>query len=73
MKTREKTFFFQKEITSANNITLATYKMAYIQGKKGKPFSNDDIMKAYIVKIVGCLDPDKIEKILIIASPKDHN
>lgn len=54
--------FFQAAIRPGNNATEATYKVAYILGKKGKPFSDVEIVKECIVEVVGCLDPDNVSK-----------
>ncbi|UYV74855.1 EPM2AIP1 [Cordylochernes scorpioides] len=54
---RQQTFnkFFQQN----NNATEATYKVAYILGKWGKPFSDVEMIKECIVEVVKCLHPEK--------------
>ncbi|UYV79786.1 hypothetical protein LAZ67_18000656 [Cordylochernes scorpioides] len=56
----EQTFnkFFQQN----NNATEATYKVAYILGKRGKPFSDVEMIKECIVEVVKCLHPEKVDK-----------
>ncbi|UYV74856.1 EPM2AIP1 [Cordylochernes scorpioides] len=57
---RQQTFnkFFQQN----NNATEATYKVAYILGKWGKPFSDVEMIKECIVEVVKCLHPEKVDK-----------
>ncbi|UYV81530.1 EPM2AIP1 [Cordylochernes scorpioides] len=57
---RQQTFnkFFQQN----NNATEATYKVAYILGKRGKPFSDVEMIKECIVEVVKCLHPEKVDK-----------
>ena len=44
------------------NIDSATYEIAYILGKGGKPYSDGEIIKNCIIEVVSCLDLDKIKK-----------
>ena len=53
---------FQSVSRQGTNITEATYKIAYILGKKGKPCSNAELIKDCIIKAVTCLDSDKVYK-----------
>lgn len=45
-----------------NATTEANYKVAYLLGKKGKPFSDAELMKECILEVVGCIDPDRVNK-----------
>jgi len=51
---------FQSVSRQGTNITEATYKIAYIFGKKGKPYSDAELVKDCVIKAVSCLDPDKV-------------
>ena len=35
---------------------------AYLLGKKGKPFSDAELIKECVIEVVRCLDPDKVNK-----------
>lgn len=50
--------FVKKNATAVE----VTYKIAHILGKRGKPFSDVEIIKECIVEAVGMLDPEKIDK-----------
>lgn len=50
--------FLNRNVT----ITDASYKIAHLLGKKGKPFSDVDTIKDCIIEAVNCLDPDKVAK-----------
>ena len=54
--------FFHRIIHQDKAVTEASYKVAYLLGKQGKPFSDSQLIKDCIVEVVGCLDPDKINK-----------
>uniref|UniRef100_A0A6P7GT91 Uncharacterized protein LOC114341958 n=1 Tax=Diabrotica virgifera virgifera TaxID=50390 RepID=A0A6P7GT91_DIAVI len=53
---------FNKFFQQNNNATEATYKVAYILGKRGKPFSDVEMIKECIVEVVKCLHPEKVDK-----------
>ena len=40
----------------------ASYKVAYLLGKRGKPFSNAELVKDCVIEVVRCLDPEKVIK-----------
>ena len=54
--------FFHRIIHQDKAVTEASYKVAYLLGKQGKPFSDSQLIKDCIIEVVGCLDPDKINK-----------
>ena len=39
----------------------ATYRIAYI-GKKGKPYSDAELIKDYLIETITCLDSNKVYK-----------
>uniref|UniRef100_A0A6P7F1W9 General transcription factor II-I repeat domain-containing protein 2A-like n=1 Tax=Diabrotica virgifera virgifera TaxID=50390 RepID=A0A6P7F1W9_DIAVI len=53
---------FNKFFQQNNNATEARYKVAYILGKRGKPFSDVEMIKDCIVEVVKCLHPEKVDK-----------
>lgn len=53
---------FHRVIHQDKAITEASFKVAYLLGKQGKPFSDSQLIKDCIIEVVGCLDPDKINK-----------
>jgi hypothetical protein len=59
LKNEKQRQLFQAAVRPGN-APEATYKVAYILRKKGKPFSDVEIVKECIVEVVGCLDPDRV-------------
>ena len=53
---------FQSVSRQGTNITEATCRIAYILGKKGKPYSDAELIKNCIIEAVSCLDSDKVYK-----------
>ena len=53
---------FQSVSRQGTNITEATYRIAYILGKKGKPYSDAELIKYCIIEAVSCLDSDRVYK-----------
>jgi len=53
---------FHSASRQGTNITEAAYKIAYILGKKGKPYSDAELVKACISEAVSCLDSEKVYK-----------
>ena len=53
---------FQSVSKQGTNITEATYRIAYILGKKGKPYSDAELIKDCIIEAVSCLDSDRVYK-----------
>ena len=53
---------FQSVSRQGSNISEAPYRIAYILGKKGKPFSDIELIKDCIIKAVSCLDSDRVYK-----------
>ena len=53
---------FQSVSRQGTNITEATFRIAYILGKKGKPYSDVELIKDCIIEAVMCLDSDKVYK-----------
>ena len=53
---------FQSVSRQGTNITEATYRIAYILGKKGKSYSGAELVKDCTIEPVSCLDPDKVCK-----------
>lgn len=54
--------FFHSVLHQENTMTEASYKVAYLLGKKGKPFSDAELIKECILEVVRCIDPDKVNK-----------
>ena len=59
---------FQSVSRQGTNITEATYRTAYMLGKKGKPYSDAELIKDCIIEAVSCLDSDKVYKYKKIAA-----
>ena len=51
---------FQSVSRQGTNIIEATYRIGYIFGKKGKPYSDAELIKDCIIEAVSCLDADKV-------------
>ena len=49
-------------LRQGTNITETTYRIAYILGKKGKRYSDVELIKDCIIEAVTCLDSDKVYK-----------
>ncbi|XP_065642694.1 protein FAM200C-like [Hydra vulgaris] len=45
-----------------NRATEATYKIALILSKRGKPYSDIETLKACLIEAVSCMDLDKVDK-----------
>ena len=45
-----------------NGVTEASYKVSYLLGKKGKPFSDAELIKECILEEGRCIDPGKVNK-----------
>lgn len=54
--------FFHSVLHQENATTEASYKVAYLLGKKDKPFSDAELIKECILEVVRCIDPDKVNK-----------
>ncbi len=65
--------FFHKVLHQANATTEASYKVAYLLGKKGKPFSDAELIKDCIIEVVRCLDADKVNKYKDVALSRRTN
>ncbi|XP_065671870.1 protein FAM200C-like [Hydra vulgaris] len=57
---QQQTFSIVQE--HGNRATEATYKIALILGKGGKPYSDIETLKACLIEAVSCMDPDKVDK-----------
>ena len=53
----KKKIFCQK-----NDAIEATYRIAVLLEKRGKPFSDVDIIKESIIEVVSCVHPENISK-----------
>ena len=53
---------FKKISCQKNDAFKATYRVVLLLGKRGKPFSDVDIIKESIVEVVGCIQPENISK-----------
>ena len=53
---------FQSVSRQETNITETTYRIAYILGKKGKLYSDAELIKDCIIEAVTCLDSHKVYK-----------
>ena len=53
---------FKKISCQKNNAFKVTYRVALLLGKRGKPFSDVDIIKEAIIEVVGCIYPENISK-----------
>ncbi|XP_023231919.1 general transcription factor II-I repeat domain-containing protein 2-like [Centruroides sculpturatus] len=54
--------FFHSMLHQGNDATEASYKVAYLLGKNGKPFSDAELINECILKVVRCIDSDKVNK-----------
>ncbi len=59
---QKKKRLFQSVLHQGSNTTESSYKVAFILGKKGKTFSDEEIITDCIIEVVKCLDPDKVNK-----------
>ena len=57
---------FQKISCQKNDAIEATYRVALLMGKRGKPFSNVDIIKESIIQVVSCIHPENISKYKVL-------
>ncbi|XP_065652878.1 EPM2A-interacting protein 1-like [Hydra vulgaris] len=57
---QQQTFSIVQE--HGNRTTEATYKIALILGKGGKPYSDIKTLKVCLIEAVSCTDPDKVDK-----------
>ena len=48
---------FKKISCQKNDAFKATYRVALLLRKKGKPFSDVDIIKESIIEVVSCIHP----------------
>ena len=53
---------FKKIFGQKNDAFEATYRVVLLLGKRGKPFSDVDIMKESIIEVVSCMHPENISK-----------
>ena len=53
---------FKKISCQKNDAFKATYRVALLLGKRGKPFSNVDIIKKSIIEVVSCIHSENISK-----------
>ena len=53
---------FKKISCQKNDAIEATYRVALLLGKRGKPFSDVDIIKESIIEVVSCIHPENITK-----------
>ena len=53
---------FKKISCQKNDDFKATYRVALLLGKRGKPFSDVDIIKESIIEVVSCIHPENISK-----------
>ena len=53
---------FKKISCQKNDAIEATYRVALLLGKRGKPFSDVDIIKESIIEVVSCIHPENISK-----------
>ena len=53
---------FKKISRQKNDAFEATYRVALLLGKRGKPFSDVDIIKESIIEVVSCIHPENISK-----------
>ena len=51
---------FQSVSRQGTNITEAAYRIAHILGKKGKLYSDAELVKDCIIEAVSCLGSDKV-------------
>ena len=53
---------FKKISSQKNDAFKATYGVALLLGKRGKPFSNVDTIKESMIEVVSCIHPENISK-----------
>ena len=53
---------FKKISCQKNDAIEATYRVALLLGKRGKPFSDVNIIKESIIEVVSCIHPKNISK-----------
>ena len=53
---------FKKTSCQKNDTFEAIYRVALLLGKRGKPFSDVDIIKESIIEAVSCIHPENISK-----------
>ena len=53
---------FKKISCQKNDAIEAIYRVAFLLGKRGKPFSDVDIIKESIIEVVSCIHPENISK-----------
>ena len=53
---------FKKRLVKKNDAIEATYRVAFLLEKRGKPFSDVDIIKESIIEVVSCIHPENISK-----------
>ena len=53
---------FKKISCQKNDAIEATYRIAVLLEKRGKPFSDVDIIKESIIEVVSCVHPENISK-----------
>ena len=53
---------FKKISCQKNDAIEAIYPVALLLGKRGKPFSDVDIIKESIIEVVSCIHPENISK-----------
>ena len=53
---------FKKISCQKNDAFKATYRVALLLGKRGKPFSDVDIIKESIIEVVSCIHPENISR-----------
>ncbi|XP_076064373.1 general transcription factor II-I repeat domain-containing protein 2-like [Oratosquilla oratoria] len=59
--------FFSKKKSENETSTRASYKVAYVLAKKGKPFTDGSIIKECIVEAAGELCPEKVNLFKMIS------
>lgn len=65
--------FFHSVLHQENATTEASYKVAYLLGKKGKPFCDAELIKECFLEVVRCIDPDKVNKYKEVPLSKKTN
>ena len=53
---------FKKICCQKNDAIEVTYRVALLLEKRGKPFSDVDIIKESIIEVVSCIHPENISK-----------
>ena len=59
---KEQQQMFKKISCQKNDAIEATYQVALLLGKRGKPCSDVDIIKESIIEVVSCIHPENISK-----------